>query len=182
MWCKVERTDTTTGEVKLIDFGDGAQVLQDWHAQDMDETAAKAVHRLIGQAIDVSKEHIKACNALIAEQLRWAPRMPELADPDTLGPEWLTGRFPPCCCATGARGGPLPADSLCLGSGGLRQSRFAGRQEHARLRRHRQRAGRRRAGPAAVRRWRACGLAAIRAREWEWAPVPECPPVPPCAP
>jgi len=96
MWCKVERTDTTTGDVKLIDFGDGVQVKQDWHSADMaDEKQIEFVHRLIGQEIDVSGPHIKACNTLVGEPARWSPQMPELADPLCLGPAWLTWPLPP---------------------------------------------------------------------------------------
>ncbi len=84
VWCKLERTDTTDGTVKLLDFGDTEQIIRDIHQ----EPDAKAQVKKLG--ISPAER-----NNLEAEMRNWAGVVPEVADPAFVSSPWFTWALPP---------------------------------------------------------------------------------------
>jgi len=81
VWCRLERTDTTTGAVKLLDFGDPQEAAADGTAA---EPRGAARMRF-------SPEYRKMLN----DVANWNPKIAEVADADCVGPSWLTWPLPP---------------------------------------------------------------------------------------
>ncbi len=80
MWVVLERTDQATGELKSIDFGDWDQ-----RSLDVQSEGKKAVTLKISQKF----------RDLFTDAQAWNPKMSEIADPDCVGPWWLTWQLPP---------------------------------------------------------------------------------------
>jgi hypothetical protein len=81
VWCRLERTDTTDGSVKLLDFGDVEQVRTDW----------KSPERRKAITVRISPEYRK----LEADMRDWGAQVEEVVDPDYVAQPWLTWPLPP---------------------------------------------------------------------------------------
>lgn len=84
VWCRLERTDTTDGSVKVIDFGDVPQVTLDWKYPERRKAIAAQIR-------GISPEFKK----LEADMKNWGMQVPDVIDPDYAGPWWLTWPLPP---------------------------------------------------------------------------------------
>ena len=81
VWCLLERTDTTTGAVKMLDFGDPQEAAGGGPTREERGPACPGV----------SPEYDK----MLKDVARWSPPLGEMADPDCVGPSWLTWPLPP---------------------------------------------------------------------------------------